>query len=132
MRSLNNLKAIGSRLLMEGISTANHSRHRTIATVPWNLSLSILLLGFSAPVLSRESGGITSQPLPSRDTQAHHDRLFSILPPGETNIAADNPYADERIWKYNELFAEFAKSSFGSGVCVGDYDRDGRRYRRRK
>ena len=48
------------------------------------------------------------------------------MPPGVTNITAVNRYDDERIWRWDELFLEFTMSSIGSGVCVGDYDQDGR------
>jgi YD repeat-containing protein len=86
----------------------------------------LLLVGFSAPVLPGESGDITSEPFTMSEPDVHHDRLFSVLPPGVTNIAKINRYDDERIWKWDELFIDFSMSSIGSGVCVGDYDQDGR------
>ncbi len=107
-------------------STANESRHRHFASALRTQSYTLLLLGFSALALCGESGEITSRPLASRDAGVHHHRLFSLLPPAVTNITADNRYDDERIWQWEELFLEFTMSSIGSGLCVGDYDQDGR------
>ena len=66
---------------------------------------------------------VSSQPLAPRSGPRGRT-LFTILPPEQTGLRADNPYDDPRMWGRN--YREFVLGAIGTGIAIGDYDGDGR------
>jgi hypothetical protein len=50
--------------------------------------------------------------------------MFTELPDKDTGLVVQNTYDDPRMW--GELYHEFDLGAIGTGVAIGDYDRDGR------
>lgn len=50
--------------------------------------------------------------------------MFTEMPSAQTGIVTENPYNDPKMW--NELYLEFTVGGIGTGVAIGDVDRDGR------
>lgn len=50
--------------------------------------------------------------------------LFSPIEPASSGLAAANPFDDPAMWR--QRYAEFSGGPVGTGVAVGDFDRDGR------
>ncbi len=50
--------------------------------------------------------------------------MFSELPPARTGIVTTNHYDDPRMWGQRHI--EYQVGAMGTGVAIGDYDRDGR------
>ena len=80
------------------------------------------LLGFTAS-LTMAAEPLVVEPLAPRSA-ARGATLFTTLPAAQTGIVVENRYADPRMWK--EKFQEFKFGAMGTGVAVGDFDRDGR------
>lgn len=59
-------------------------------------------------------------PRPASNTECP---LFAAIAPQKSGLSQANPYSDPAIWSHR--FAEFTNGALGSGVAVGDYDRDG-------
>jgi hypothetical protein len=66
-------------------------------------------------------GNIRVRPLSVRSAPAK-DRMFTLLPPEQTGILADNRYDDPAMWAGK--FREFSYGAIGTGVAIGDYDGD--------
>jgi hypothetical protein len=50
--------------------------------------------------------------------------MFVTLSPEQTGVVTENSYADPSMWA--EHYQEIVYGETGTGVCVGDYDNDGR------
>ncbi len=86
----------------------------------FGLCLTVTLCGCQTAALSAAP---FARPLNSpAETKA--DTLFTAMPASATGITAKNRFDDPTMW--SSRFAEFTSGSLGTGVAVGDYDRDGR------
>lgn len=72
--------------------------------------------GFSA-------GELVSEPFTNRSTP-DGGTMFTELSPDRTGIVTTNRYDDPRMWE--ERHTEHNVGAIGTGVAVGDYDRDGK------
>ncbi|HUG10182.1 MAG TPA: VCBS repeat-containing protein [Opitutaceae bacterium] len=50
--------------------------------------------------------------------------MFATLAPAATGIVVENRYDDPRMW--GDRYQEFVYGAIGTGVAIGDFDRDGR------
>jgi len=50
--------------------------------------------------------------------------MFTLLAPEQTGVRTENHFADARMW--GARYKEFAVGAMGTGVAIGDIDRDGR------
>jgi hypothetical protein len=66
---------------------------------------------------------ITSAPLAAR-SGPRGATLFATLPAEQTGLRAFNAYDDPAMW--GRLYHEFNTGAIGTGVAIGDFDRDGR------
>ncbi|HEX2860471.1 MAG TPA: FG-GAP-like repeat-containing protein [Lacunisphaera sp.] len=80
-------------------------------------------LGLATAGPGADTPGLARAPLMPR-AEARGATLFTELPAAETGILAPNDYADPRMWA--DRFHELGVGAIGTGVCVGDYDNDGR------
>jgi enediyne biosynthesis protein E4 len=67
--------------------------------------------------------GVTSVPFASR-SGPRGATMFTVMPPTETGVVAENRYADPKMW--TEHYQELAYGAIGTGVAIGDFDNDGR------
>lgn len=75
----------------------------------------------SDPVSS--STGLESAPFNPR-SGPQGTTLFKTLSAEETGVGSINDYSDPKMWA--ERYAEFAFGAIGTGIAIGDYDKDGR------
>jgi len=66
--------------------------------------------------------GLSSRPLAPRSGPRGRT-MFSIVPPEQSGLRADNPYDDPKMW--GERYREFVLGAIGTGIAIGDYDGDG-------
>lgn len=66
---------------------------------------------------------VGAAPLAER-SQPVGDTLFTKMTAERTGIVVPNPYDDPRMW--GQLYRELTFGAMGTGVAVGDYDKDGR------
>ncbi|ACB76513.1 FG-GAP-like repeat-containing protein [Opitutus terrae] len=69
------------------------------------------------------SADLTRTPFAS-PSQRSGQSLFAPLSPTLTGLAVDNRYNDPRMW--GSRYRPFMGGAMGSGVAVGDFDRDGK------
>jgi len=85
-----------------------------------NAVMSILALTIAHRALG--TAPIETEPLAS--PKPGGKTMFTQLPPESTGVVVTNNYADPLMW--GRLYQEFENGSMGTGVCIGDYDGDGR------
>ena len=104
----------------------NHSSLPRRIACPW-IAGAVLLIGvLPIPAVSGTADtldGISERPLAPR-SGPRESALFQEVPPGQSGIVTENRYNDPSIWR--ERYPEFNIGSIGTGVAIGDYDRDGR------
>lgn len=84
----------------------------------------LLATGAGAVVaLAASEPAITDRPFAAR-SGPQGATLFVELTPEQTGIVTENRYEDPAMWA--QRYAEFATGAVGTGVTIGDYDRDGR------
>jgi hypothetical protein len=89
----------------------------------WAVVIGLAVAAGLAGSLQATTGGVVEIPLMPASGPAGAT-LFAPLAPGDTGIVAENNYADPAMWV--QRYAEFATGALGTGVAIGDYDRDGR------
>ena len=50
--------------------------------------------------------------------------LFTELSPADTGVVTTNAFSDPAMW--GKLYQEFTIGAIGTGIAIGDYDKDGR------
>ena len=87
--------------------------------------LSLLSVAFASGLsaLAAPTSGLESQPLEPR-SGPRGATMFKLLTPADTGVVTENRYADPRMW--TDHYQELAYGEIGTGVAIGDYDRDGR------
>ncbi|MBD5778078.1 VCBS repeat-containing protein [Pelagicoccus sp. NFK12] len=72
--------------------------------------------------LSEASESLSSTAL-NPPSLAASETLFSKLPESRTGIVVTNDFDDPSMWR--QLYREYALGAIGTGVAIGDYDKDG-------
>jgi hypothetical protein len=87
--------------------------------------LSLLFVAFTSGLsaLAAPTSALESQPLEPR-SGPRGATMFKLLAPTDTGVVTENRYADPRMW--TDHYQELAYGEIGTGVAIGDYDRDGR------
>ena len=96
--------------------------HSRPAVRRWLASLTLALVTGIA-VRANDRVGLEEAPFAPR-SGPRGATMFVMLSPEQTGVVTENSYADPSMWA--ERYQEIVYGETGTGVCVGDYDNDGR------
>ena len=102
-------------------------KHLLRIAVPCRMAALGALLWFALPASAavdpRLVAPVRFEPL-TIATAASGAALFTRISAADSGLTAENPFDDPAMW--TSRFAEFSGGPVGTGLAVGDYDRDGR------
>ena len=115
---------LGARMLTrENPENALSWKRLTTPARRLSLAASLFLAGAGTVVAETPASALVETALAPR-SGPRGPTMFRQMPPEETGIVTENPYDDPKMW--GEHYQQISMGETGTGVAIGDFDRDGR------